>query len=232
MAQAGSITRISLVSGFALGLCAFGASDASAMVCFSVDGSPSCGGGMEQEIFVKDAKDVTKGFGNVAVNNTGLPLVEFTTGATGETVDLANGNGTITPSSKGHQSSFSTLDISVPGQTFTDLLFSLEMLKTASGSNENLTITAWDGTTVEGTTTFNNLAHDKLIDFAVVASGGEKLTAVDLLSMTGIKEAKSFDISGATIPEAPTWAMLALGFAGLGYAGYWRSRKVRISPLA
>jgi hypothetical protein len=27
------------------------------------------------------------------------------------------------------------------------------------------------------------------------------------------------------IPETPTWAMMLLGFAGLGYAGYRASRK-------
>ncbi len=29
----------------------------------------------------------------------------------------------------------------------------------------------------------------------------------------------------ATVPEPSTWAMMMLGFAGLGFAGYRRSRK-------
>jgi hypothetical protein len=31
--------------------------------------------------------------------------------------------------------------------------------------------------------------------------------------------------NGSAVPEPSTWAMMLLGFAGLGFAGYWRSRK-------
>jgi hypothetical protein len=34
----------------------------------------------------------------------------------------------------------------------------------------------------------------------------------------------------STVPEPPTWAMMLLGFAGLGFAGYRASRKS--GPLA
>jgi hypothetical protein len=35
----------------------------------------------------------------------------------------------------------------------------------------------------------------------------------------------SFSLSGSPVPEPSTWAMLLLGFAGLGYAGYRASRR-------
>jgi hypothetical protein len=35
----------------------------------------------------------------------------------------------------------------------------------------------------------------------------------------------TFSLSGAVIPEPSTWAMMLLGFAGLGFAGYRRARQ-------
>ncbi len=37
---------------------------------------------------------------------------------------------------------------------------------------------------------------------------------------------------GNTVPEPSTWAMLVLGFAGLGYAGFHRSRKTNVAAFA
>jgi hypothetical protein len=35
----------------------------------------------------------------------------------------------------------------------------------------------------------------------------------------------AFSLTGAVVPEPSTWAMMLLGFAGLGFAGYRRARK-------
>jgi hypothetical protein len=37
----------------------------------------------------------------------------------------------------------------------------------------------------------------------------------------------AFSLSGAVIPEPSTWAMMLIGFAGLGFAGYRHARKAR-----
>ena len=34
-----------------------------------------------------------------------------------------------------------------------------------------------------------------------------------------------FSLSGSVVPEPSTWAMMLLGFAGLGFAGYRHARK-------
>ncbi len=38
--------------------------------------------------------------------------------------------------------------------------------------------------------------------------------------------------SATTAPEPATWAMMLIGFAGLGYAGYRRSQRARLEALA
>ena len=35
----------------------------------------------------------------------------------------------------------------------------------------------------------------------------------------------AFSLTGAVVPEPSTWAMMLLGFAGLGFAGYRHARK-------
>ena len=134
------------------------------------------------------------------------------------------------PSAKGGKASFADLDITVPGNTFTDLIFDLQMLNAFSPTGETLTVTAWDGSTLERSVTFTTLAHDADIHFIVADASG--LTAVDLSSPTGLKQAKHFDVSGvAAIPEISTWSMMLLGFAGLGYAASRGGRKQTASVI-
>jgi len=42
----------------------------------------------------------------------------------------------------------------------------------------------------------------------------------------------SFTVTVAAVPEPSTWAMMVLGFAGLGFAGYRRSRKSHARPVS
>jgi len=37
----------------------------------------------------------------------------------------------------------------------------------------------------------------------------------------------AFSLDGSVVPEPSTWAMMLLGFAGLGFAGYRRARRAR-----
>jgi hypothetical protein len=46
----------------------------------------------------------------------------------------------------------------------------------------------------------------------------------DIVGGTTFNEA--FSLTGAVIPEPSTWAMMLLGFAGLGFVGYRRARRV------
>jgi hypothetical protein len=39
----------------------------------------------------------------------------------------------------------------------------------------------------------------------------------------------AFSVSGSVVPEPSTWALMVLGFAGLGFAGYRQARKARLA---
>jgi hypothetical protein len=56
----------------------------------------------------------------------------------------------------------------------------------------------------------------------VTISGLGPFTTVDFTSTNN-----SFEFSIASVPETSTWAMMALGFAGLGYAAFRRNTKGR-----
>ena len=66
------------------------------------------------------------------------------------------------------------------------------------------------------------------------------VSSVDLLFGTGpdhVEQALLPDGSpggfiGAPIPESSTWTMIVLGFVGLGYAAFNRSRKLRLDEFA
>jgi hypothetical protein len=54
-------------------------------------------------------------------------------------------------------------------------------------------------------------------------------TTVDLGSKIALNATNtlSFDASYLVVPEPSTWAMLLLGFAGLGFVGYRRTQRVK-----
>jgi hypothetical protein len=191
-------------------------------VCLGGDfGSSSCTASNESMIFLDAATDVMTGTGHTG-SQTGLPVDQFTSDSS---LDFKNGFATITPSAKGGKASFGDLEFTIPGHTFTDLVFDLQMLKV--DTTTDLTIQAIDGTTLVQSFDLTGLKHDADLNFILVATGGP-LTEITLMSTSGITQAKHFEVSGiAAIPEASTWAMMLLGFAGLGFAAYRKAHSAR-----
>jgi uncharacterized membrane protein len=80
--------------------------------------------------------------------------------------------------------------------------------------------------------------------FATEWSGG---SVIDLGALPGLTASVAYNINNAgqvvgnsyiavpaspSVPEPSTWAMMLLGFAGLGYAGYRRARAGRAALVA
>ena len=238
--MANKFTRSILLAAMTAGAC-FATGVASAQVCFNgqhgsnnLGPQSSCVTTTEQEIFLVDATNTMTTTGSVGTNH-GPADVTFTSTAGPSTpaaaLDFANGAGTIKPHANGNLASFPGLTITTPGHTFTDLLFSVQLVNTTPLS---LTLEALSGSTVEGTVTypvsgFADLAHDADLRFTVADPAG--LTAVELISTSGLKEVKQLDISGFSVgvPEPSTWAMMALGLVGLGLAARRRTGRSRLS---
>ena len=81
--------------------------------------------------------------------------------------------------------------------------------------------------------TLNSPAYDSLNAFGTGA--GDFVHGWNTLTMTVIAPTDNFYeaarlegmVIGAGVPERSTWAMMLLGFAGLGYAGYRRAKSGR-----
>ena len=180
-------------------------------VCF--DPTSTCTATGEQKIFLEKGTGAT-GLGNVG-SQTDLPLVDFSSTSV---LDFKNGFATIKPDSG---KSYSNIDVTLPGNTFTDLMFSVQLLKV---KKPGFTIDAYDGATLLGTETFSGLKHDADLDFLVVST--TPMTEVDMVGSTGFTETKHFEISGATgvvvigkMGVTPIPATLPLFAGGLGMFG-------------
>jgi hypothetical protein len=63
--------------------------------------------------------------------------------------------------------------------------------------------------------------------FGEVATVNPVTGVVETPLLTGLTAPHGLDFIPFAVPESSTWAMLLLGFAGLGYAGYRRARAAR-----
>jgi len=208
----------------------FGTGTAFAQACITavhnninIGPQPACPPlGPEVEIFLQETHGATTVLGNVGSQGA-LPLVEFTSG---DALDGGSGNATITPHATGHNAAFHTLDITIPGRTFTDFAFQLSEVNVPP---LDLTVKLLSGSTVVETApyTAGQLMHDANTDFNISDPAG--LTEIQLSSTSGLKDVRSFDVSGVSTPEPSTWAMMVLGLVGVGLAaprrtGRWRLR--------
>jgi PEP-CTERM motif len=132
-------------------------------------------------------------------------------------VDAKNGFASI-DAVGGGSDVYHSLTVSVPtGFTFTDLIFDTLKATQVSVLGSN------------GGTYSNDDVKTGLDEFMAVATGGTSFTSLTITSTDGFSQIKHFEISGLTtvraIPEPSTWAMMVLGFAGVGFMAYRRKSK-------
>jgi hypothetical protein len=183
---------------------------------------PNCESGTELKVFLDKAKDVMSDTGDVGTQQGTPPVMLITSdgGALNVFFDASNGFGTITPTQG--QVDFNGLNFSIPGFTFKDLVFDVQLTPTSSAT-DNFTVTA-DGSF--GTVIGNEAdAANTDKEFSVTATSGF-LTSVNVDSLTGFDEIKHIEVSGLAplaIPEPKTWALLGIGFAFLAFLGFKRN---------
>jgi PEP-CTERM motif len=165
----------------------------------------------EPKIYFDAAADSTSTTAHVGsqTGDPGTPVVSLVANIK---VDYANGFATI----KNVTDLFNTLTISVPvGWTFTDLVFDVL-------DPNDFKVTGSNGG-------FSTITGQKngLDEYTALAINGTSLTSLTLSSTDGFSQIKQLEISGltATIPEPSTWAMMILGFAGVGFMAYRQKSK-------
>ena len=214
------VERLIVASALTAAATIVGVNGASAAVCFSPP--DSCTAGTEQMVFLESTSNGTTVMGNVG-SQTGTPVVDFTSTSA---LDAANGFANITP----HTGSDFTapLAVTVPGFTFTDLDFSVQLFN--SMASPDLTITAMNGSTVLGSQSYTSQKHDADLDFLLQSTS--PITSVVLSTDTGFKELKQFELSGLDpvgvgVAATPAPAALPLFVSGLGALGLFGWRKKR-----
>jgi len=174
-----------------------------------------------------------------ATGTVGAATVNF---AAGEHIDAANGNATI----KASTDLLNSLTITIPGFTFGDFKFNVQLAGDGTGNNPpvDLTIAAYNsGGLIDSFTFTNSLVSPNANNgYFVDITGGSDMTMVILSSIIGIKEAKQFafgDLTAICTECAPNpnsntplpgavWLFGTVLAGGAGFGRWRRRRQARV----
>jgi hypothetical protein len=179
---------------------------ASAQADFVVDTNPVAA----NYNFTGTTSGVTTFSGNVGAN--------IITGTTNQLVNTANGLAAINEPPPGQNGvPFTDITFDPVDGVFTQFSFRGQLV--AAGT-VTVTVVDEDGQTF----TFSANANQDFASFGIIAvtGSGETISSIDIKS-AGFNSVKQIGFGFETaVPEASTWAMMILGFMGVGFLAYRR----------
>lgn len=182
---------------------------------FCISNGNGCVLGGELKVDLVAATNTMHGLGDVGGQNTPVIMhLDSDGGMLDEFIDLKNGFSTIKPHSG---SAFNGLDVSIPGYTFTELIFHAQLAGDGSFTNSGFTglggLRTDDG---DHMFTFSGNADE---EYRITAIGGA-FDDVDIRAIVGglgFKQIEQIEVGGLAAiatPEPYSIALLAAGLLG------------------
>jgi len=232
------IKKLLLTSTAALGL-TFGLSTASNAIgvsfCGPVNGT-GCEAAVEQKVFLTEGHGLTSDTGGVGAHiGPGVPVMLITTDAGPFDVFFDAGGGFANITASQGFKGFNGLDITIPGFTFTDLVFDVQMNRQGGHKGDSeldtFRINAFSGAHLLDAFNDDTVSPDADMEYSVTALSGA-FDEIDLraaIGSGGFFEIKHLQVSGleplvVSAPEPSTWALFGIGFASVGVLALRRRR--------
>jgi len=140
--------------------------------------------------------------------------------------DFSNGVATVSTENGRNPDLFTTLTFTFSNNfLFNAFSFQAQFNKQQVGSTTDIALTWFDQNGGSGTVNFLGLDTNGLTpSLGIHSIDGQTLSKIVIFDSEGFSQLKQFAFQGnvAPVPEASTWAMMILGFAGVGFLAYRR----------